>query len=468
MLPECVIVLDVGMTLSKLSLFGRDGRPTAQRAYQNRVIEAHGRHWLDTDGIDLWVRTTLQEFGSFPSPTAIVPVGHGAAAALVRERTVVCPVPDYEDDIGPALRAEYDPLRDPFAATGSPTLPGGLNLGAQLYRLQREIPGLWNNGTVILPWPQFWAWKLTNVAASEVSSLGCHTDLWLPQQRCRSTLARKLGWVDRLAAICAADSVLGPVSREYARATGLPADISVYCGAHDSNAALHAVRGYPEVAGREATVISTGTWFVAMRILGATATSDFAALPESRDCLVNVDVAGRPVPSARFMGGRELDMLGGVKGSVPGEALAALRAVLHSGAMVLPGIVPGVGPFPHAAGGWIAEPSDAPVRSAAAALYAALMLDTALELIGARELLIVEGRFALCELFVRALATLRVHDRVLMNRECSGGVSFAALRLVDAELPPTVRLDRAVPFDIDLSAYKARWLEAASRQKRLQ
>lgn len=108
------------------------------------------------------------------------------------------------------------------------------------------------------------------------------------------------------------------------------------------------------------------------------------------------------------------------------------------------------------------------MRSAAAALYAALMLDAALELIGARELLIVEGRFGLCELFVRALATLRVHDRVLMNRECSGGVSFGALRLVDAGLPPTVRLDRAVPLDIDISAYKARWLEAASRQERRQ
>jgi hypothetical protein len=108
------------------------------------------------------------------------------------------------------------------------------------------------------------------------------------------------------------------------------------------------------------------------------------------------------------------------------------------------------------------------MRTAAAALYAALMVDTALDLIGAHGVLIVEGRFALCELFVRALATLRSDDRVLVNRECSGGVTFGALRLIDAHLPPVVGLDRAAPFDIDLSTYKSRWLTAASGQERRQ
>lgn len=29
-------------------------------------------------------------------------------------------------------------------------------------------------------YPQYWALRLTGIAANEVTSLGCHTDLWNP------------------------------------------------------------------------------------------------------------------------------------------------------------------------------------------------------------------------------------------------------------------------------------------------
>jgi L-fuculokinase len=29
-------------------------------------------------------------------------------------------------------------------------------------------------------YPQYWAWRLCGAAASEATSLGCHTDLWHP------------------------------------------------------------------------------------------------------------------------------------------------------------------------------------------------------------------------------------------------------------------------------------------------
>ena len=464
MLPGDVAVLDVGKTLTKMSLFTAEARLLAQRSYKNRIVVADGRRWLDTDGIERWVRTTLHEFGHVGSLAAIVPVGHGAAAALVRGDALACPVPDYEDPIDPAIRAAYDTQRDGFHATGSPALPGGLNLGAQLYRLERDRPEIWANGTSIIPWTQFWAWKLCGVAASEVSSLGCHTDLWFPAEDRPSSMARRFGWADRLAPMRRAEHALGPVASEWAATTGLPKETRVYCGAHDSNAALHAVRAHPMVAGRDATVISTGTWFVAMRLPVTGAKLDLATLPESRDCLVNVDITGRPVPSARFMGGRELDMLGGLDAAETSEALAALPSVLRSGAMVLPGGVPGVGPYPKAPGGWVAEPRGAPARAAAAALYAALMADTSLELIGARDLVIVEGRFASSELFTRALATIRSNDQIVVNRGPGGGVTFGALRLVDDQLPVPGPLDRIAPLELDLSAYQSRWKSAVSRE----
>src|SRR3546814_4395422 len=130
---------------------------------------------------------------------------------------------------------------------------------------------------------------------------------------------------------------------------------------------------------------------------------DLAALPEARDCLVNVDAYGHAIPSARFMGGREIEMLVedaaqriDIAADQP-ALLAAVPRVLDAGAMVLPGFVPGAGPFPRHRGQWIARPVDEDRKSTRLALYAALVADTMLSLIGARDRILVVGRFAQAE-----------------------------------------------------------------------
>jgi sugar (pentulose or hexulose) kinase len=109
-----------------------------------------------------------------------------------------------------------------------------------------------------------------------------------------------------------AREALGPVTEEWITRTGLPRDCVVLCGLHDSNSALLAARGHAEIVTNDATVLSTGTWFVAMRSPAAGTTVDTSALAEARDCLINVDVQGAPIPSARFMGGREAELLAGL------------------------------------------------------------------------------------------------------------------------------------------------------------
>ena len=54
------------------------------------------------------------------------------------------------------------------------------------------------------------------------------------------------------------------------------------------------------------SVVSTGTWVIAMAVGGAA-----VELDPARDTLVNVNAFGEPVPSARFMGGREFATLVG-------------------------------------------------------------------------------------------------------------------------------------------------------------
>lgn len=456
MAERATIVLDVGKTLSKLSLWTPEGHPLARQTRPNPRSPT-----LDAAGIESWVAATLREFAGLAHIGAIIPVSHGAAAAVIRNGKLVQAPLDYEAPIPADVRKDYDRLRDAFSSTGSPALPLGLNLGAQLFYQELLNPALLASGSTVLPWPQYWSWLLSGVAACEVTSLGCHTDLWNPLTGTHSGLSVSRRWAQHLAPLKSAGAILGTLLPRWVERTGLPADTQVHCGIHDSNAALHAARGFPEIAGHEATILSTGTWFVAMRILHG-AGLDMATLPESRDCLVNVDAFGSPVPSARFMGGREIELLTGLdtrrldlRPDQP-ALLEAISKVLASGAMVLPTFAPGSGPFPDGHGAWISMPEDPFQQRAAVALYAALMADVSLDLIGSRGCLLVEGRFAESEVFVRALAALRRADTVFVGH-AQTDVAFGALRLVHPSLPAPAPLTRVQPLAEDLSDYRLLW-----------
>ncbi len=402
---------------------------------------------LDCAATADWLIANLSRFAAHPVE-AIIPVAHGAAVVGIRNGVLAFVPLDYEWDLPADMLAEYRTQRDPFALTGSPALPAGLNIGSQLHFLESRGA---LQGAVLLPYAQYWAWLLCGEARSEVTSLGCHSDLWVPGAGDFSPLATRCGWAAQFAPMASAGEVIGTLKRELAALTGLSPQVRIYAGLHDSNAALVAARGFAEIAAHEATVLSTGTWFVAMRTPGEAV--DLATLPETRDCLVNVDVAGRAIPSARYMGGRELELLG-ERIDVPG--CAGLAEVVASGAMLLPSQVPGCGPFPTATPRWIAEPAAPAQHTAAVALYAALMADTSLDLIGAKERLLIEGRFAASELFARALTSLRP-DTQVFAASAEADVSFGALRLIYPDLVPSAELHPIVPLDADLATYRAQW-----------
>lgn len=468
---RAVIVIDIGKTHAKLTLWDQAGAILALRKRPNARLDGV----LDAIGIESWLAQTLIEFAALADVGSIIPVAHGAAAVLIRDGSMVCPPRDYEAPMAADVRLAYDALRPPFAETGSPALTDGLNLGAQLFAqlhhhgeqseaihgaaaLNCRAPlAMTALEFQILLWPQYWSWLLCGVAASEVTSLGCHTDLWNPAAEKFSSLVEKMGWAERFPPLRRAGDILGTITPEWAVRTGLPADTNIHCGVHDSNAALVAARGFPEIVGKEATVLSTGTWFIALMssVRPSTTASGLANLSAARDCLINVDVEGRPFPTARFMGGRELETLGVV---IDAPGLAGLVEVIANRVMILPTFASGCGPFPEARGQWLREPDNADQRRAAAALYAALVADTALDLIGAGGALLIEGRFARSEVLVRALATLRPGTKVYTS-EADADVSFGALRLIDPTIQQLGSLTKVVPLEQDLRGYRLQWNE---------
>jgi sugar (pentulose or hexulose) kinase len=463
-----LVVLDVGKTRSKLSLWTPKAVLLESRERRNQRRYSDGRLVLDAEGIEKWLIEALRELPDKQRIGGIIPVGHGAGAALIRDGRLALPPSDYESPIGQPIRAAYETQRDPFALTGSPALPDGLNLGIQLHRLEQSHPELFDERTQIVTWPQYWSWLLSGVTATEVTSLGCHTDLWNPASATPSNMAERRGWAKLFAPLRPAKESLGRLKQDWVARTGLPPSVNVYCGIHDSNAALVAARAHREFAASELTVLSTGTWFVAMRSLAQAAALSVRQLPTGRDVLVNVDVHRRPVPSARFMGGREIHLLTALASrqidivADQPAILGAAGAIVSSYAMALPTLAPGCGPYPKARGGWIQKPEDPLEQRAAASLYVALMSDAMLELIGSRKNLLIEGRFASAELFTRGLASLRPDLRVY-TPSVHADVAQGALKLVyPGELSEGV-VKPVTPLDLDLASYRARWRSEAER-----
>ena len=447
-----VAIIDIGKTHSKFSVLGRDGSllSTSQRANCSRTQD--GRAVLDADAIEVWMLDRLAEAADTHRIGAIVPVAHGATAAFVSESGLAAPVLDYEADPPPAVVRAYEAERDDFALTLSPRLPHGLNLGVQLAWQEEEVPALRRSSICL--WPQYWSWRLCGMRAAEVTSLGCHTDLWYPAQARFGAMAERRGWAERMGPLTKASAIVGALRSKLA--TKLSSDCAIHCGIHDSNAALLAARLHREVSDKSFTLVSTGTWFVAMQ----SGVFDLPLLDEARDMLANVDVDGRAVPSARFMGGREFEAIAGLGASATEDAA---RRIVDCGALALPSFARGTGPFPRVTGAILGKADSASERAALAELYLALMTDAVLGSISAEGPVLLEGRFASHAIFAAALAALRRLSPVYAMPS-GDGLAMGALSLAEPNLVPAAPLNRISPFDADLARYRDLWRAAVSKE----
>jgi len=445
---DALIVLDIGKTNAKLALIDAAGRVLAEQRRANAMLTDGPYAHHDTDGLWDWMLATCRSFATQAHVSAIVPVTHGATAALVDDAGLVLPVLDYEAEL-PGV--DYAALRPVYDETLSPGLPAGLNLGRQLAWLQARFPDDFGHARHILMYPQYWAWRLCGVAASEATSLGCHTDLWNPRTQTYSSLVARMGWTPLMPPLAPAHAVLGTLRPDIAAATGLPADCQVLCGIHDSNASLLRYLG-----NGEGTVLSTGTWMIA-----AAFGASLDRLREQADMLANTNALGRPVACMRFMGGREFGELAGAAPVTCG--FDDIERLVARGTLALPCFAATGGPFAGRTGSIEGPlPADARERYALATLYCVLMTDYCLDALGAAGPLAVEGSFTANPWFGALLAALRPQQPVSYSDDASGTTCGGwMLRYRDAA-PPGAGTAIAARAPAGLDAYRGRWRTALS------
>jgi sugar (pentulose or hexulose) kinase len=422
--PKHIAVIDIGKTNAKLALV--DVQTLTEIAVLTRpnVVQA-GPPWphYDVDGHWSFLLDALVTFHRDHGVDAISITTHGACAALLTsDGTLAAPILDYEHEYPAEIVAEYDAIKPDFAQTGSPKLAGGLNIGAQLHYQFTTDPTLRDRTDKIVTYPQYWGHRLTGVAATDVTSIGCHTDLWSPREGIYSELPARLGIEGKIAPVRKSTEVLGHILPDIAEATGLPLETQVSVGIHDSNASL-----YPHILSQSGafSVVSTGTWVIVMSVGG-----DDVLLDPLRDTLVNVNARGQAVPSARFMGGREYEII--QQGHQSNPTVRDIADVLDSSLMILPSVDPRAGPFQGRQMQWSGEEPDIGTgrRAVALSFYLALMTDTCLRLTGAKGATIVEGPFARNAEFVSML--MAATGRSVLTSDAATGTSIGAAMLMGA------------------------------------
>ena len=415
---EVVCVLDVGKTNAKLTVFDTKSRALEHASVQNASRPGPPYVHLDTDSLWAWLLERLATFSERWQIGTIIATTHGCAPALIDDDGLVLPIPDYEVELPSDVADAYAPIVPPYEETFAPLLPAGHNMGRHVFWLQQSFPELFGRTVHLLGYPQYWAWRLGGTPASEVTYLGAHTHLWAPKRGDFSSLVRHQGWRPLFPPIRPAWARVGRVSRDVARLTGVADDCKILCGLHDSNAAyLRYLRGSRHAF----SLVSSGTWMIAFN-----PSQSLERLDGTRDLLANVDVTGAPIPTARFMGGREYERITGQDLSAAAY-IPDVEQIIERRVFALPSFAPG-GPFPdhvgQIVGASIATPAE---RVALATLYVALMTDVALDLLEVRSEVIVDGGFATNELYCSLLAGLRRGQGVSRNLAKEGTSSGASL-----------------------------------------
>ncbi len=172
--------------------------------------------------------------------------------------------------------------------TASPVL-GNLNSGMQLYLIKYEKPELFQKIKYAFHLPQFLSYLICGSHYSDVTSIGCHTNLWDFQKNNYHDWVSREGVLEKLLPIVASDKIILSTYNEY--------DYSVGVGLHDSSAALIP---YLLSFHEPFVLISTGTWSISLNPF-----NNSPLTPEElkNDCLCYLQYNGKPVKAARLFVG---------------------------------------------------------------------------------------------------------------------------------------------------------------------
>lgn len=292
-----IALFDIGKTNKKLFLIDEQYRIVLEKTKQfAETTDEDGEPCEDLAQLTDWVLSVFKAVSADEmfDIRAVNFSAYGASFVhLDTEGMPVAPLYNYLKPFSEVLKRQFYEQNGGEAAfsrlSASPVL-GNLNSGMQIYRLKYEKPEVFNRIYYSLHLPQYLSFLLTNKVYADITSIGCHTNLWNFDKNQYADWVGEEGVLEKLPPIFPSDAVVPPAPK------GIY-NTKIGVGLHDSSAALIP---YLSSFHEPFVLISTGTWCISMNPFNNTPLTDFEL---ENDCLCYMTYQGKPVKAARLFAG---------------------------------------------------------------------------------------------------------------------------------------------------------------------
>ncbi len=293
-----IAIFDIGKTNKKVFLWNQSYQIVFEKTENfDEIIDEDGFATENLSAVVQWVLeifSELMESDKFEIK-ALNFSGYGASIVYVDENgNANLPLYNYLKPFPTTLSSNYYTAygsKELIAQeTASPVL-GHLNSGMQVYSIKYLKPEKWNQIKWVLHWPNFLSSLFTHQFYAELTSIGCHTQLWdfSKNDYHHWVYSEKI------------NEKLPPLvegTQTFPLAIGQK-NIPVGAGLHDSSSALFP---YLSSSKDEFILISTGTWCISLHPFNSTLLTDVEL---QNDVLCFMQMNGKPVKASRLFAGNE-------------------------------------------------------------------------------------------------------------------------------------------------------------------
>ncbi|TCD11218.1 carbohydrate kinase [Pedobacter frigidisoli] len=298
-MPKPVIaIFDVGKTNKKLFLIDENYQIVYERSARFvETVDEDGEPCENLDSLKSSVYDSLNQVLQMKEfdIKAVNFSTYGASFVYLDENgEPLTPLYNYLKEYPEALKnefyAKYGGEEKISLETASPIL-GSLNSGMQLYRLKHEKPEVFDKIKWALHLPQYLSYLITGKAVADITSIGCHTQLWDFNKNQYHNWVSEEEINEKFGEFTAADSSIETKFEGSSFKVGV--------GLHDSSAAL-----IPYLANFNTpfVLISTGTWCISLNPFN----QDPLTKEElKQDCLCYMHFKGKPIKASRIFAGYE-------------------------------------------------------------------------------------------------------------------------------------------------------------------
>jgi sugar (pentulose or hexulose) kinase len=293
-----IAIVDVGKTNKKLLLFDEQYQMVYEHTERmEQTVDEDGFACEDVHALTTSVREMIKDALHMEQylVKAINFTGYGASFVYIdKEGEPLTPLYNYlkpyPKEMQDAFYQKYGG-EQAFARVASSPVLGSLNSGMQVLRIKREKPEIFSQVAYALHLPQYLGYIFTDFPVSEITSIGCHTNLW------DFTTRQYHAWVHQEEI----DGVFPPImDSTYADAIKIDSH-HLLCGIglHDSSSALIP---YLMSVQDPFLLISTGTWSISLNPFDEVPLTDEEL---AKDCLCYLQYNGKPVKASRLFLGNE-------------------------------------------------------------------------------------------------------------------------------------------------------------------